>query len=449
VSVLLHPGQSQVFKDLFIDHTARNAAVCCSRGWGKSFMAGMSAQTAVVELMNLPDYVPNKNVFIIAPTYDQVTDIYYPLLMHQLDIGQYAIKASRELGRFVFPGNVELRLVSFEAIERMRGKGAYYIVWDEITSCTRGLTQKEAWEAIIQPCIITRWSPKQAKRWGAPSAGRALIISTPSGYDFFYDMFNFSETDELWASYQFDYTETPLIDPDEVDRIKHTIDPIKFASEYLASFADSGNRVFYCFDRQRHIDDDIPYFVGPGTEEDEGETVHCAMDFNVGIQATSFHAIRDGVIYTLDEVQGHPDTETLAGAIAEQFRGHKIVVYPDPTGKSRKTSAPIGRTDFSILKDYGFDVRSREKSPPLVDSVNAVNRMFLNAAEEVRWYIHPRCQNTIKSFERTRWVDNNPNTATIDKSENLEHFSDGCRYMAEYLFPIRSNYRVAKRGFKF
>ena len=123
MSINLHEGQSTVYEDIFVKQASRFSVVCCSRGWGKSYMAAVAGVTAVFELLELGERVPNKTVYIIAPTYDQVTDIYYPLINYDLGMEDYAIKSSRDLGRFVFPNNVELRLLSYEAVERMRGKG--------------------------------------------------------------------------------------------------------------------------------------------------------------------------------------------------------------------------------------------------------------------------------------------------------------------------------------
>ena len=123
MAIDLHYGQSEVYSDMFVDLTKRYLVVCCSRGWGKSYMAAVAAVTAVIELMELDAEVPNKTVYVIAPTYDQVTDIYYPLINYDLGMEEYAIKSSRDLGRFVFPNDVELRLLSYESVERMRGKG--------------------------------------------------------------------------------------------------------------------------------------------------------------------------------------------------------------------------------------------------------------------------------------------------------------------------------------
>jgi hypothetical protein len=232
------------------------------------------------------------------------------------------------------------------------------------------------------------------------------------------------------------------LDEEEINRVKLTLDPLKFAREYTASFEDSGNNVFYTFDRKEHISKELPYF-------DAGEDVHVAIDFNVGIMASVIFAVRGNQIHILDEMQGHPDTETLAIALKERFKGHRIISYPDPSGRARKSSAAVGTTDFSILQGNGIVTRAHNKAPPIIDSVAAVNKKFKNAAGDVDMYIHPKCSNTIKSLERTQWVESNPDSATIDKKEGVEHWTDGLRYAVEYLFPIRSGSKVTTRGFGF
>ena len=445
MSVSLHPAQSTIFKDLFIDQEYRYVTACCSRGWGKSYFAAACAVTAVFELLELDESVPNKNVYIIAPTFDQARDIYFPILVHDFGIDKYCTRLpSADTGRFKFSNGVELRLVSFEAIERLRGKGCYFAVLDEISSWLKKPGAKEAWQGVIQPLITTRWSEQRAAAVGARSAGRALVISTPKGYNFFHEMCMYSEKDDQWGFYHFDYTKSPFLDPNEIERIKHTLDPIEFATEYLASFEDSGNNVFYCFDRKLHVKKDLEPFK-------ENEDVHIAIDFNVAIQATSIWALRGSQLQCLDEFKGHPDTEELAKAIKEKYldKGHRVYAYPDPSGRARKTSAPVGRTDFSILESYGIRTRAHKAAPAIVDSVQAVNRKLKTAAGDIELYVSSKCEGTIMSLERTRWVDRNPDTASIDKTENVEHFSDGVRYLVEYLFPVRSGSKTTLRGFGF
>ena len=463
--VNLHDGQTAVFEDLFINFddelgddglplllTMVYVVACCSRGWGKSYEMAVCALTAVFELMDLDDDVPNKNVWIIAPTYDQVTEIYWPILM-MLGATDYATKSSKADGYLEFPGNVRMELISYESVERMRGKGAYFVGWDEVSSCNKGMSAKDAWEAIIQPCIVTRWSPQAARMHGAKRAGRLFAISTPKGYNFFYEMYNYAETDDEWRSHHFDYTKSPYLDAEQIEKLKSKMDPIRFAQEYLADFKDSGNNVFYMFDRKVHCRKDLePFRPESYSGARDGEDVHVCIDFNVGVMAASCFALRGGQMHFLHEFKGHPDTDSLGKRLKEKFidKGHKVIAYPDPSGRARKTSAPVGVTDFSILQSYKIEVRARSSAPPISDSVNAVNRMLKNAHEVVSIFIDPvACVGTVESLERTSWVDRNPDLATIDKKAGVEHFSDGVRYAVEYLFPVNNGTRKVRQGSTF
>jgi hypothetical protein len=447
--IKLHPAQSAIFKELFLTQSIRFAVACCSRGFGKSYKAAVCAMTAIFELMELPASVPNKVVYIIAPTLDQAKDIYFPLLIREFGLESYCVrKPSVDTGKFDFGNGVVLKLTSFEAIERLRGKGAYFVVCDEPSSWTKKPGFQEAWESIIQPMIVTRWSQEAADRVGAKSAGRALIIGTPKGFNFFFDMFLYELSDLDWRSWQFDYHHSPYLSATEIEKIKDRIDPIKFASEYLASFKDSGSSVFYSFARDVNIRSDLEWFEDGG---DYKETIYAAIDFNVGLQCTSLWAHRGQELHCLDELKGHPDTETLALALKERFvdKGHEVVAFPDPSGNSRKTSAPVGTTDFTILKKHGIRCLSRKAAPAIIDSVAAVNAKCMTASGKTSLYVHPRCKGVIISMERTKWIDNKSDSATIDKTENLEHFSDGVRYLCEFLYPVRNGGKRASRGANF
>lgn len=109
----------------------------------------------------------------------------------------------------------------------------------------------------------------------------------------------------------------------------------------------------------------------------------------------------------------------------------------------------MGRTDFSILRSHGFSLLARSAHPPIVDSVNAVNAMLENAVGKTNLFVCKRCKGVRTSIERTVWVENNPDTAVIDKSAGVEHYSDGIRYLVEYRWPILAGTKKVKRGFKF
>lgn len=428
--VELHPAQSEIFRDMFVNSGTRFQVACASRGFGKSVYAGAAAAKAIEILTKMPPGTPNRNVSLIAPTHSQATDIYYPLLAYQFGLLEYATKSSRRDGTFFFGDEVLLKIWSAEAIERMRGTGQFFVVCDEFASWeVPGTTLEDAWESIIWPCIDTRW-PKQ---------GMGIIISTPRGMDYFYDLYQKELTSNEWKSYHYTYKDSPYLDNETIEANKALMDPLKFAREYEASFEDSGAQVFYPFDRKIHIDPTLPDFR-------RGEVIHAMIDFNVGIMATVCVAIRGNQIHVVDESTGKRDTPELAQFLYDKYLSdasleHKILGYPDPSGRSRRTSAAVGRTDFSILEAHKVRCLARSKAPPIIDSVAAVNRKLMNARGNVELYIHPRCVNTIKSLERTVWLERNPDTAQIDKSGGHEHWTDGLRYGIEYLFPVNAGGR--------
>ena len=419
----LHRKQTQVFTEIFIRKRARYFPTACSRGWGKSYLAATAAIKAVYELLDMPKEVLNKNVYIVCPTHSDLVEIYYPLLNYEMGLEHIAISSSADRGVFRFEGGVELRLLSYESIERMRGKGAYFVVWDEVSSCTKGIKPKDAWEGIIQPAMVTRW----------PGVSRCLMISTTKGFNFFAECLElgYDPEDTDWMSFSYDFTTSPYISAEEIEKLRHKLDPVVFASEYLVQIKESGNSIFYCFDRKVHIRKDLEDFQS-------GEVVHVNIDFNVAIQAASAWALRGNQVHILEEFKGAPNTEVLAQMLVSRFVGHKIVAYPDPSGRSRKTSAAVGKTDFTILENAGITCLAPRAAPPIIDSAKSVNAMLMTAAGETNLYIHPRCVGVIKSLERTKWTKGNGDVATVDKSEGIDHFSDGVRYGVHYHFPIQT-----------
>ena len=419
--VTLHPAQSLIFRDLWINREIRYGVCTASRGFGKSILAGACAAKAVEELVLMPKGTPNRNIALVASTFQQVKDVFYPMLAYNFGLLDYATHSSKSDGTFHFGNEVMLKLWSAEAVDRMRGTGQYFVVCDEIAAWKiAGNTPKNLWEGVIKPCMDTRW----------PDDSRALIISTPRGFDFFYEMYGFELLDDDWRSYQFDYTASPYLSNQAVEKARALLDPMTFAREYLASFEESGAQLFPDFDRHKHVDPMLEDFQ-------RGEIVYACIDFNINIMATSFFALRGRTVHILDEHKGARDTETLAEHIKEKYidKGFRVIAFPDPTGRRAQTQQVMGKTDFNILESYGITTQARLKNPPIVDSVNAVNAKIKNARGDCELYVHPRCVHVIRSFERTVWEERNADVARIDKSQNAEHFTDGIRYAMEYLFP--------------
>jgi hypothetical protein len=467
MAINLHAAQSKIFHDMFVSREVRNGVGCCARGFGKSFLGAAAASKVVGELVELPAWVPNKNISIVCPTYSQTVDIYYPLLAYQFGLESWATKSSRDSGYFRFPNHVELRLVSGDAIERQRGKGNAFVLVDELTSFNmKEQAKMDMIESVLLPTITTRWSPKRVREFEQEiynesgdsvniSPGRFMCISTPTGWDAFYDLYNRQNDDPNWRSYQYDYLSSPYLDEEEISKAADTMDPIRFAREYKATFQDSGNNVFYMFDRELNVLRDGA--IVPG----DGEPIHIAIDFNVRKQCSSVWVKRGNIAGCFDFLQGSADTEQLAATIFGRYvqgtnrPAKSVYCYPDPSGRAAKTSAVVGTTDFTILESYGFSVLAKSAHPGIIDSVNSANARFRTADNPITKqkgqrfaFVSAKCKPVIESLTRTQWVDKNSDTAMIDKSQDIEHMSDGIRYFFDYHWPIQHK-RTAKRGFAF
>lgn len=455
-TIELTEHQAEVFKYMFdpldpqdsSSWRIRNGVLVASRGFGKSFIAATCAANAVTEMMALPESIPNKQVVLVAATNVMVSSIYLPILNNIFRLHERALDFNRTTNTFKFSNNVTLKLFSFEAIERIRGQGIAVLITDEMTSWSNDQSKiQEAWESVLYPCVTTRWSPARAKDLNSHTPGRTLNISTPRGFDYFYDLYNLEKLDKSWKSWRFDYTHSPYLDPAEIEKVKLTMDPTKFSREYGASFEESGLSVFYCFNRDRNL-----IAVDKDTKIQPGEQLLIGLDFNVGKMSSCICVERGGQLLLLDEYVGANNTEEWCRRIWEKYgKDHDIAVFPDPSGNARKTSATAGTTDFSIIKNarneyaWKFSLHARKAAPKIVDSVAAVNKKLLDAAGNVNFLVSNDCRESIRSLERTSWVDNNQDSAMIDKKQDLEHMSDAIRYLIEYRYPAVSEFRGSHR----
>ena len=206
-------------KKVFSDST-RFKIVAAGRRCGKS---RLSAITLLIEGLNCPD---GAAVMYIAPTLGQARSIIWDLLH---DLGREVIKSSHV-------NNLEITLINGKKIfvrgadnpDSLRGMSLTYVVLDEVA-----FVKQEIWEKVIRASLSDR-------------KGRALFISTPSGRNWFYDIYKLGleGTDEEWKSWHFTTKDNETIDPKEIDAAQRTLSSFAFKQEYLSSFDNAGSDVF-------------------------------------------------------------------------------------------------------------------------------------------------------------------------------------------------------------
>jgi phage FluMu gp28-like protein len=238
--------QQEVFKD-----STRFKVVAAGRRCGKS---RLSAVTLLIEALNCPE---GSAVMYIAPTLGQARTIIWDLLH---DLGRPVIKSSHI-------NNLEITLVNGRKIlvrgadnpDSLRGVSLTYVVLDECA-----FIKQEIWEKVIRAALSDK-------------KGRALFISTPSGRNWFYDVYKLGKeaSDEEWKSWHKTTADNETIDPKEIEAAKRTLSSFAFKQEYLSSFDTSGSDIFK------------EHWIKKGPEPKDGSWI-------IAIDLAGFEDISDG-----------------------------------------------------------------------------------------------------------------------------------------------------------
>lgn len=301
----------------------------------------------------------------------------------------------------------EIALRGAENYDNLRGVGVDFCALDEFADMDLA-----AWEEVIRPALSDR-------------RGEALFTGTPRGFNHFYDLFQRAHLEPDWAAYQFRTLDGGNVPPAEIEAARRELDPRVFRQEYEASFEALAGRVYYAFERAENMRSDLA---------DTGGTVLVGMDFNVDPMSAVIGFRAANQLHVVDEVViANSNTSEMAAEVRRRYPGRDVSVYPDPSGNARKTSAPVGQTDFALLRQAGFRVIAEKSAAPVVDRINEVNALLKSAEGVRRLFVHPRCVNLIKSLEGLTYKDG---TSLPDKSTGLDHLGDSLGYLVHCEFPI-------------
>lgn len=216
----LHDKQMEIFQS-----PARFRVVAAGRRFGKSFQSAVELLINALKDENEYGYnIKNKEVWYIAPTFQQGKDIMWSLLK---DLGKDVIESSVE-------NTATLRLINGRKIQikgsdrpdTLRGVGISFVVLDEFA-----FMKPAVWDEIIRPTL-------------ADVKGSALFIGTPDGKNHFYDLWKSAIDWDDWESFCFASVDNPTIDPKEIETARVTQSEATFRQEYEASFTSTGAGVF-------------------------------------------------------------------------------------------------------------------------------------------------------------------------------------------------------------
>jgi hypothetical protein len=160
------------------------------------------------------------------------------------------------------------------------------------------------------------------------------------------------------------------------------------------------------------------------------EPLYIGMDFNVQRMAATVYVIRGETWHAVAELKDILDTPDMVRIIQEkwQAQGHRIIVYPDASGGSRK-SVDASSSDIALLQQARFEVRAKSKNPAVKDRLLSMNTAFSKG----RLFVNDKlCPTTARCLEQQAYDSN----GEPDKSSGNDHQNDASGYPISYEMPI-------------
>jgi hypothetical protein len=162
----------------------------------------------------------------------------------------------------------------------------------------------------------------------------------------------------------------------------------------------------------------------------EKELLRIGMDFNVTNMSAVVYVLRgdDQVWHAVDELKGVYDTPAMIALIRERYSEHHIRVYPDASGKSRKT-VNASTSDIGLLEAIGFSVYANPSNPLVRDRVIATNNAFSKGMLKIN---DDKCPEYAKCMEQLSYDKN----GEPDKTSNIDHLPDAGTYPIAFSMPV-------------
>lgn len=186
--------------------------------------------------------------------------------------------------RIQLPGGGSVEIRSAHDPDNLRGQGLDGIVVDEAA-----IINEDAWNLALRPALADR------KGW-------AIFISSPKGFNWFYNLFRDAEFLDNWGRWQRPSTDNPLLTPEEVADMTRQMTAHAIQQEVYAKFEAENSGMFKLEDLTRRA------------ERAPDHRVHKLRAIRYWDEAASATGDEsagallidcDGIIYVADVISGH------------------------------------------------------------------------------------------------------------------------------------------------
>ncbi len=376
-------------------------------------------------LMRFLYSIPKAQIGIYEPTHDLIRQIIIPRLeeMFQALGLLYKLNKSEGIIDVWMPmGKARIIMRSMDNPSRLIGYEHHHALVDEIDV----MPKDKAMDVWIR--ILARNRKRIRYNDGTFGKNTVGITTTPEGFGFVYNMWMKEHAND--PDYRLIRGRTQdnfHLDPAYVQTLRATYPPQLLEAYLNGEFINlKGNTVYDGFDREQSntdltIDDFSPT-----------ATLHIGEDFNIGRScAVVVMKGDDGKAYVVDEFFNLMDTPAMIKAIQARYSHRTIVVFPDASGRSRK-SVDASKSDIRLLRDAGFRINAPKKNPPVRQRVLSTNTAFLNGEGERTLYVNTRkCPNLTEALEKQIYDDNG-----VPIKDGKEDINDGLGYCVDRLWGL-------------
>lgn len=362
---------------------------------------------------------PKINQGYFAPTYPQIRDIFYPTIeevAHSMGLRVEIRSSDKEVHFYSgrqYRGTTICR--SMDRPESIVGFKIGSALVDEL-DVMKADKARHAWRKIVA-----------RMRYNVDGLRNGIdVTTTPEGFRFTHEQFVAAVADKpelgrlrygiIQAS---TYDNEANLPDDYIDSLIDTY-PEQLIEAYLnGQFVNlTSGTVYNCFSRMR---------CGSTETIHPGEPLFIGQDFNVTDMRSTVYVQRGQAWHAVDELKGVYDTPALIETLLERYTGHKITIYPDASGSSRKT-VNASASDIALLEKH-FSVRAKKSNPPVKDRVMAVNKALESGMLRVN---EKRCPETARCLEQQSYDAN----GEPDKAAGFDHQNDATGYPIAYEMPV-------------
>ncbi len=399
--------------------TTRYRVACFGRQAGKS-------TACLNELLFRAWSRPGTTYWYVSPTYEQAKVQYRRLVGMLWPVSEIMLKKNQSELRIKLINQSQIRFVSGETGQRLRGETLHGAVIDEVRD-----QHRELWPQVIRPMLTT-------------TQGWAAFVSTPSGHDHFFDMAERAKVDPDWTFLTAPSTCNPLFTEAELLASKHELSGPEFQQEILAEFVDLHRGKAYLGFGAHNLRDTNPF--SPSHERVSPYLpITVGLDFNVNPMHWTIGQRRNDDFYWYDEIHiENTNTQECAKELIHKIGSHApgVVLCGDASGNSRHTSA--SSSDYVIIcqaldaAGIRWDNRTPEANPSVKERVNTVNSKLMSASGKVHMWVNPTgCPHLKRDLERVSWKQGAQTLLDQTTDPTLTHASDSIGYPVVALSPMQ------------